>query len=249
MKRFRKVILSLAFFIVSLVSIHAENFLSLDKEVFLYDSVVAQHMKVIKDNCNIYDSNPRKDLNGNDCVLLKVITSNDSSITFGGNIVGDVEYRDLAYWVYMPGGSHLLQINEGDKILNLDLSGMNKDNPLQGGESYSLCGLDNDDYVSVSHYIECCYSEDVQKLRGFAHEYIEAFNSRDMEKFRGYYDQDNRFIKGNGDALIRMIAELEENKNLGYYAKCFPINFHVAKPHIYGMTVGFYNSNSEMHSL
>lgn len=246
MKRFRKVILSLAYFILSLVSIHAENIPSLDKDVFLHDSVAAQHLKVIKDYRNIYDSHPRKDLNGKDCALLKVITSNDSSITFGGNIVGDVENRDSAYWVYMPSGSHLLQINDGNKILNFDLSCMNKEGPLQGGVSYSLCGLDNDDYVSLNHYIECLNPEEAKRLRGFAHEYIEAFNIRDLKKFKSYYDSDKKLTAGNREALYRMIAELDDNENIGYYAKCFPISSHVAKPHIYGMTVGFNNSNSEI---
>lgn len=245
MKRFRKVILSFACFILSLVSIHAQRFPCLEKDVFQHDSVVAKHMKVIKDYRNLYDTHPKKDINGNDCVLLRVITLNDSCISFSGNIVGDVKYKDLAYWVYMSGSSHLLQINEGDKILNLDLSCMNKDNPLQGGESYSLCGLDNDDFVSLDYHIDY-NTEDAKKLRAFAHEYIDAFNNGDMILFRSYYDSDKRLFEGNREALYRLIAELENNENIGYYAKCFPIYSHMATRHIYGMTVSFYNLNSEI---
>lgn len=108
--------------------------------------------------------------------------------------------------------------------------------------SYSLCGLDNDDYLTIGRCTELYRSEDVKLLRDFAHEYIDAFNNRDLTKFRRFYP-DIRNILGNGDALSRIIDELEINDSVGYYVTCQSIDFHGAKPHIYGMLTKFYNKD------
>lgn len=41
---------------------------------------------------------PRKDLNGVKCGLIKIRSVLDG-VTFKGNIIGDVEHRDGEYWV------------------------------------------------------------------------------------------------------------------------------------------------------
>ena len=43
-------------------------------------------------------TNPRSDLNGNACALVKV------------KVVGDVKYDNIEYWVYMPPGSQQLRL-------------------------------------------------------------------------------------------------------------------------------------------
>ena len=56
---------------------------------------------------------PRKDLNGVECVLLKVQIVGQG-VTFSGNVMGDVEYKGNEYWVYMPNGSKRLKITHPD---------------------------------------------------------------------------------------------------------------------------------------
>lgn len=52
---------------------------------------------------------PRNDLNGNPCALVKVqLATADAS--FEGNVIGDVAYIENEYWVYMSAGSYMLQL-------------------------------------------------------------------------------------------------------------------------------------------
>lgn len=52
---------------------------------------------------------PRKDLNGEKCALVKVVLGLQGA-KFEGNIIGSVEYKTGEYWVYMPQGSRMLKI-------------------------------------------------------------------------------------------------------------------------------------------
>lgn len=53
----------------------------------------------------------RKDNNGNICALLKVV-STQNNLSFEGNIVGDVDYKNgNQYWVYVSPGSQKIKIN------------------------------------------------------------------------------------------------------------------------------------------
>ncbi len=56
----------------------------------------------------------RLDQNGRPCGLLKVIT-NDNTMTFEGSVVGDVEYKNGEYWVYLTEGTYLLKIKASEK--------------------------------------------------------------------------------------------------------------------------------------
>lgn len=65
----------------------------------------------------------RKDLNGNICALLKVMVVK-KGLTFEGNIIGDVEYKNgNQYWAYLSPGTKKIKINipgEKTKVLDLD---------------------------------------------------------------------------------------------------------------------------------
>ena len=54
-------------------------------------------------------TNPRSDLNGNACALVKV-KFDLPNVVFRGNVVGDVKYDNIEYWVYMPPGSQQLRL-------------------------------------------------------------------------------------------------------------------------------------------
>lgn len=146
------------------------------------DSVAPQFMNIRKDYNNLYDNYPRRDTNGKECGLLRVFTSDSSGVSFEGNIVGDVEYRDYAYWVYMPTGSHQLTIKKGDKAIDLDLCRMiDKETAgLPGGVSYSMCGLDNDEYVSLAYYIGQFFSPGRQAVTRFCARIYQCLQQREF---------------------------------------------------------------------
>lgn len=52
---------------------------------------------------------PRQDINGNDCALIKVQLA-ASGAEFGGNVVGNVSYNKSEYLVYMSKGSKRLSV-------------------------------------------------------------------------------------------------------------------------------------------
>ena len=52
---------------------------------------------------------PRNDLNGNPCGLVKVLFPT-VGVTFEGNVLGDAEFKSGEYWVYMSEGSYMLNV-------------------------------------------------------------------------------------------------------------------------------------------
>ncbi len=80
-------------------------------------NIVAQELNVesffVKTNDITARTQPRQDINGNDCALIKVQLA-ASGAEFGGNVVGNVSYNKSEYLVYM---------SEGSKRLNVKLEG------------------------------------------------------------------------------------------------------------------------------
>lgn len=62
----------------------------------------------------------RKDNNGVICALLKIYCP-QNNLSFEGNIIGDVEYKNKnQYWIYLTSGSQKIKINSpGSKPVNL----------------------------------------------------------------------------------------------------------------------------------
>lgn len=78
---------------------------------------VAQHISVSSCRYNPYDlsasTNERKDLNGKTCGLLK-IQINKEGLSFDGNVIGNVIYKNGEYWVNLTSGSKSLGIKHRD---------------------------------------------------------------------------------------------------------------------------------------
>lgn len=70
---------------------------------------------VAKTNDITARTQPRKDINGIECALVKVQIVG-KGVTFSGSVMGDVEYKGNEYWVYMPNGSKRLKITHPDCI-------------------------------------------------------------------------------------------------------------------------------------
>lgn len=84
----------------------------------------------------------RKDLNGQECALLKVQIIGQG-VLFGGNVMGDVEYKGNEYWVYMPNGSKRLKVTHPDCLpieVVFDNYGIGR---VQGKTTYVLTVVKN----------------------------------------------------------------------------------------------------------
>ena len=75
----------------------------------------------------------RKDLHGEKCALVKVRVV-AQGVTFSGSGMGVVEKRGSEYWVYMPGGTKMLQVTAESFLPFL----YTFPEPLRGGVTYVL---------------------------------------------------------------------------------------------------------------
>ena len=75
----------------------------------------------------------RKDLHGEKCALVKVRVV-AQGVTFSGSVMGEVEKRGSEYWVYMPGGTKMLQVTAESFLPFL----YTFPEPLRGGVTYVL---------------------------------------------------------------------------------------------------------------
>ncbi len=93
---------------------------------------------------------PRLDLNKDTCALLKVITPEDS-LSFQGNIIGDVTYQKGVYWIYLSHGTQFVQFQSAQssplfvQFEDYDIKG------LQGGYAYEMLLQDEE----ASHENQC----------------------------------------------------------------------------------------------
>lgn len=80
--------------------------------VFPQDIEVKKFELIVKDQTALL--NPRKDINEVECALIKV-KNLKPGVSFDKNsVIGDVEYRDGEYFVYVPNGSKRLKVSRPD---------------------------------------------------------------------------------------------------------------------------------------
>ena len=81
--------------------------------IICFDNIHAQKLNVesfvVKTSDITARTQPRQDINGNDCALIKVQLA-ASGAEFGGNVVGIVSYNKSEYLVYMSEGSKRLSV-------------------------------------------------------------------------------------------------------------------------------------------
>ena len=85
---------------------------------------------------------PRKDINGADCALV-LVKSLKKRLEFEGWVVGDVEYKNDSYFVYMANGSKNLKIKHPDYQTKAIAFGDYGIGSIKGGQIYSLCIVDD----------------------------------------------------------------------------------------------------------
>ena len=84
---------------------------------------------------------PRKDINGADCALV-LVRSLKKGLEFEGWVVGDVEYKNDSYLVYMANGSKNLKIKHPDYQTKTVVFGDYGIGSLKGGQMYKLSVVD-----------------------------------------------------------------------------------------------------------
>lgn len=96
-----KRIILLSFWLLSLLGLHAQELTVKSMEVAPMDLSAS--------------TQPRNDLNGNPCALVKVQLAT-AGASFEGNVIGDVAYSQGEYWVYMSAGSYMLNIKHSSFV-------------------------------------------------------------------------------------------------------------------------------------
>ena len=86
--------------------------------------------------------NPRKDINGTDCALI-MVKSLKKGLEFDGWVVGDVEYKEDSYWVYMANGSKHLKLKHPNCQTKDIIFGEYGINSLKSKEAYILVIADD----------------------------------------------------------------------------------------------------------
>lgn len=110
--------------------------------LFIYVfSIFAQDIEVKKFEPMAKDQtatlSPRKDVNGNDCALVMVRTLK-KGMEFEGWVVGDIDYKDDTYWVYIANGAKHLKIKHPDYQTKDVIFGDYNIGSLKSGEAYNL---------------------------------------------------------------------------------------------------------------
>lgn len=152
-------------------------------QLFASDPLVVD--KLIHKATDLSASNAPKDMNGNSCGLLKVITT-DKSMTFEGSVVGTPEYKNGEYWVYLPSGTYQIRIKASSKMpIQLNFKDYNI-TIVEPKATYELTFRQNQDTSTI--YLSNAYS---------------ALNSGKLSNARDFYEK-YKEISGRSDALFEM---------------------------------------------
>ena len=106
---------------------------------FSQDIEVRKFEPIAKDQTAVLS--PRKDINGNDCALVMVRTLKKNMV-FEGWVVGNVDYKDDCYWLYMANGAKHLSIKHPDYQTKKILFSEYGIGSIKGGQFYNLCIVD-----------------------------------------------------------------------------------------------------------
>lgn len=174
--------------------------------VFAVDSVKNARLQMLPGLKDDASAEPRYDLNNKLCALIKVAMADTAGVRFYGNIVGDVQYRQGTFWVYVTDGTKLLRLKKGDNdVYNLNFGSMLLKKRVKSGDTYVLCGFDNDATASVSPEVEAVYPAVASEMRQCVRAHATAFADCDSLFFEKLYSgKDLRDNEVNGDMLRQL---------------------------------------------
>lgn len=99
------------------------------------DIEVKKFVPLAKDQTAV--TNPRKDINGNECALVKVALK-EAGAEFEGNVMGDVQYTGSEYLVYLPKGTKRLGIKHPDYLPTTVVFGDYGTKKVESSTTYGL---------------------------------------------------------------------------------------------------------------
>ena len=134
---------------------------------------------------------PRKDINGNYCALLKVQLV-DRGAEFGGTVIGDVSFERNEYWVYMAQGSKRVKVFPQDYL------------PLE--VTFADYGIDH--LEGQATYILTLLCGDLQQERSQVHRQNPAYPNRQSSDNSKVYDvvEEMPQFPGGPSALFEYLA-------------------------------------------
>ena len=111
----------------------------------MHSKALAQEIKVV--DCSIAPNDnsaieaARYDVNDNQCALLRIKTNGIEGLTFKNHnqYVGDIEFKDGVYYVYVAAGSYRLAFSHPDyQPAVIDLSEFGYKRSITGGKTYDV---------------------------------------------------------------------------------------------------------------
>lgn len=197
----------------------------------------SQHISVSSCRYNPYDlsasTNERKDLNGKSCGLLKIHITKDD-LSFDGNVIGNVAYKNGEYWVYMTSGSKSLGIKHPDFMpLTVSFSDFNISSIESKGcyemqlEHERKLKYDRNAFLYVAkkaHDNETFSQEDFEEMIYQYSVFVETYNQwwDDIDEAKEYNDE-------RGLESYRKIAKTQKMVMLWEGAKHMAIELDRAK--------------------
>ncbi len=103
--------------------------------LYAQDIEVKKFVPLAKDQTAVL--NPRKDINGNECALVKVALK-EAGAEFEGNVMGDVQYTGSEYLVYLPKGTKRLGIKHPDYLPTTVVFGDYGTKKVESSTTYGL---------------------------------------------------------------------------------------------------------------
>jgi len=149
-------------------------------------------------------------MNGKACGLLKVIT-NDISMSFEGSVVGNPEYKNGEYWVYLPQGTYQLRIKASKKepvILNFRDYNLNQ---VESKSTYELNFKQSQDASNI--YLNNAYS---------------ALREGRINEARSYYQQ-FKDISGRPEKLFETELSKADGTYIWSEEELLQVGFKVSK--------------------
>lgn len=216
-------------------------------EKFVHDSISSEYMSLLPSSEKFAES-PRLDRNKKPCALIQVVTANDSTLQFLGNIVGDIEYNEGMYRLYMTEGSHLLRIIKDGSPIDIDLYliGDKKINTIEGGHAYSLCGLDNEKDLIIRPYSEKVRPSQSHIVRKIARDIINLISSCNVDILKSTLPDYSFAENYSLNQLYDLMESCKNNSECDLIVRLESAMIHGAKPNVWGVT--FRVSDNDRHS-
>ena len=202
-----------------------------------------------------------KDLNGQQCGLLKVMTD-DKSMTFEGSVIGIPEYKNGEYWVYLPAGTYQIRLKSvGKEPLNLNFKVFNLD-PITSKATYELSFNNLRDQEIASIYLTNAYKAlHTEKFR-IAQDYYQKYQAESGKQDKLFENELNQCLglyNWSEEELLEAGFKIDRRKDMRFalitnqkgetgliddsYKDSRIIDGNIVNGYIHGLTLLYYGGS------